>query len=270
VGSLTVPYEDLVGLSEAASRAALLRAVTDGRAKPAHAPGFPGALSRAAGTGELVRRPAHGGAAIFNVPVATRTFSGRGRELKGLVAGLRGEGRVAVVAVNGIGGVGKTQLAAQFARTYREDYDVMWWVRAEQPETLRADLAALAVKLALPEAFGDDEQAAIEALRGWLESNARWLVIFDNAPNPDAVAGELVDAVAGHVLITSRAFADWGRTAAKALREPRTSPERGRSQPRGRWRCCAVSRIARETRRRWCARGTPSTDARRRVASPLA
>jgi len=229
-----IVYEDLVGLSEAASRAALLRAVSDSRPKPADLPGFPGALSRPAAGGERVRRPAQEGAAIFNVPVSARTFSGRARELKRLEVALRGGGRVAVVAVNGIGGVGKTQLAARYARTHRSDYDVVWWVRAEQPQTLRADLAALALKLSLPEAAGSDEQATIDALRAWFERSARWLVIFDNAPNPDAVAGELVDADSGHVLITSRAFADWGRVAAKSLRLDVWAPAEARAFLRAR------------------------------------
>ncbi len=223
---------DVVGLSEAASRDALLGGLKV-RAKPDRAPAFPAAGAGGASV-ERVARPVEGGAAIFKLPVSARTFSGCARELKRLAAALRGEGRVAVVAVNGIGGVGKTQLAARYARTHRDDYDVVWWVRAEQPQTLRSDLAALAARLALPEAVGSDEQATIVALRTWFERNARWLVIFDNAPNPDAVAGELVDGEAGHVLITSRAFADWGRVAATSLRLDVWSPAEARAFLRAR------------------------------------
>jgi len=215
LGSLV--YTDVVGLSEVASREALLLAAVGGRVKPAAAPRFPGSAARGDAVGEPVRRPAGEGAAIFRVPVATRTFSGRTRVLKQLADGLRGDGRVAVVAVNGIGGVGKTQLAAYFARSRREDYDVVWWVRAEQPSTLRSDLTALAAKLALPEAAEADEQATISAVREWLARNPRWLVIFDNAPGPDAISDELVDASDGHVLITSRAHGDWRRIGARPL-----------------------------------------------------
>ena len=54
-----------------------------------------------------------------------------------------------VEAIHGMGGVGKTQLAARYARTHRDSYDVVWWLRAEREQTLRADLGGLAVALGL-------------------------------------------------------------------------------------------------------------------------
>jgi Tfp pilus assembly protein PilF len=132
-----------------------------------------------------------------------------------------GEGTVAVTpvqAIHGLGGVGKTQLAARYARERRDDYDVVWWLRAEQPATVRADLAALGGRLGLPEASGSDEQPAVDATLGWLEHNGRWLVVFDNAPGPDAIAGLLVDGGrGGHVLITSRTHADWCAVGARPV-----------------------------------------------------
>jgi DNA-binding SARP family transcriptional activator len=160
--------------------------------------------------GDPVRRP-EAGAAIFNVPITTRTFVGRRQQLQRLEEGLSGDGAVAITqvhAIHGMGGVGKTQLAARYAREHRDDYDVIWWLRAEQPETLRADLAGLAVALGLVDAEGDE--GAISAARGWLEHNGRWLLVFDNATGPDAIAGLLPEGTGGHVVITSRAHADWG------------------------------------------------------------
>jgi hypothetical protein len=206
----SVVYVDVVGLSEAASRAALLAGVTDGRAKPTGAPAFP-ATHGGAEAGERGRRP-QAGAAIFNVPVATRTFVGRQEQLQRLGEGLSGEGAVAITqvhAIHGMGGVGKTQLAARYAREHRDDYDVIWWLRTEQQHTFRADLAGLAVALGLADAEAD-EQDAISAAREWLEINGRWLLVFDNAPGPDAIASLLPEGTAGgHVLITSRTHADW-------------------------------------------------------------
>jgi len=217
----SIVYVDVVGLSEGRSRAALLAGVTGGRAKPTGTPGFPGATTGAgAGTGEPVRRPREVGAAIFNVPVATRTFVGRTSQLQRLGEELVGKGAVAITqvhAIHGMGGVGKTQLAARFAREHRDDYDVVWGLRAEQPATLRADLAELAAQLGLVEASGEDEAQAVDAALLWLERSARWLVIFDNAPNPAAIGGLLVEGAGGNVVITSRTHADWGAIGARAV-----------------------------------------------------
>jgi hypothetical protein len=106
----SVVYVDVVDLGESAAREALLAGVRADRAKPADAPRFP-----AAQRGGQVKRP-EGGAAIFNVPVMTRAFVGRERALALLGEGLTGYGAVAVTqvdAIHGLGGVGKTQLAAR-------------------------------------------------------------------------------------------------------------------------------------------------------------
>ena len=130
-----------------------------------------------------------------------------------------GEGAVAVTqvdAIHGLGGVGKTQLAARYARVHRRDYDVIWWLRAEQSATLRADLAVLAVALGL--VYVDaEEPVAVVAARGWLERNHSWLLVFDNAPGPGAIADLVPDGDGGHVLITSRAHADWRSLNARPL-----------------------------------------------------
>jgi tetratricopeptide (TPR) repeat protein len=202
-------YVDVVGVSQQQARDALLGGVSVKRGKPAVAPGFP-----AVQAGERVR-----GAAIFNVPVMTRTFVGRERALEQLAAGLSGDGAVAVTqvdAIHGLGGVGKTQLAARYARTRRDAYDVIWWLRAEQPATLRADLAALAVALGLVD-VDVEERDAVTAARDWLERNHRWLLVFDNATSAGAIAELVPEDDGGHVLITSRAHADWRSLGARPV-----------------------------------------------------
>ena len=208
-----VVYLDLVGLEAEASRAALLAGVRAERGKPARAPAHPGV-----GVGRRPGRP-DGGAAVFNVPVMTRTFVGREPALEQLGEGLAGEGVVAVTqvdAIHGLGGVGKTQLAARYARVHRDKYDVIWWLRAEQTVTLRADLAALAVALGLVD-VDVDEPSAVAATAGWLARSRRWLLVFDNAPDPAAIAEFVPESEGGHVLITTRAHADWRSLAARPI-----------------------------------------------------
>lgn len=213
-----IVYIDVVGLNETASRRALLDGVDARRAKPADAPRFPGRPAED-GTRARARRP-ESGAVIFNVPVMTRAFVGRTKQLERLRGGLADSGSVAITqvhAIHGMGGVGKTQLAARYARTHRDDYDVVWWLRAEQPPTLLSDLADLAAALGLMGTSNFDEHDAVLAARDWLDHHGRWLIVFDNATGPDAIADLVPEGTAGHVLITSRAHADWRRLQAEPL-----------------------------------------------------
>lgn len=94
---------------------------------------------------------------VWNVPpVRNASFTGRGRDLADLADALRTR---RVMALTGLGGVGKSQLAVQYAHDRASDYRVVWWVVADRRETLVADLAALAERLGLPEAQSGDQQA---------------------------------------------------------------------------------------------------------------
>ncbi|MCY2928808.1 MAG: FxSxx-COOH system tetratricopeptide repeat protein, partial [Planctomycetota bacterium] len=115
-------------------------------------------------------------------------------------------------AISGLGGVGKTQLAVQYAWQHGGEYKVVWWVRAEQPAQLAADYADLARALNLPEKDAREQEIVVEAVRKWLSINGEWLLIFDNAPDPEAVKPYLPAGRKGHVIITSRHHA-WGGIA---------------------------------------------------------
>ena len=102
-----------------------------------------------------------------------------------------------------MGGVGKTQLALEYAWRHAEDFDLVWWLRAEQPATLLEDYATLAGPLGLP-ASGERELAAIaEAVRERLSHRDRWLLVLDNANEADELK-HLLPQAGGGVLITSR------------------------------------------------------------------
>jgi tetratricopeptide (TPR) repeat protein len=93
---------------------------------------------------------------------------------------------------------------------------VVWWVRAENPLTLIGDYAALADALALPERDAPEQDVRAAAVTDWCERHPRWLVVFDNAPSPQAVRGLLPHGRGGHVLITSRQHGGW-----RGIAEPR-------------------------------------------------
>jgi tetratricopeptide (TPR) repeat protein len=152
------------------------------------------------------------GAAIWNVPAVSGRFVGREALLDVLAERLSAGEAAAltqVQALHGLGGVGKTRVAVEFARSHRDDYDVVWWVRSEDSVTILADYAALADALALPERGERGQETRVAAVKGWLEANGRWLLVFDNAPGPEALHRLIPDAEHGHVLITSRRQGGW-------------------------------------------------------------
>ena len=142
--------------------------------------------------------------AIWNVPLLRNpNFTGRDALLDELHERLT-NGRVALTAVRGMGGVGKTQLALEYAYAHAGDFDLVWWLRAEEPATLLEDYAALAEPLGIAKAGEGDLAAVAEAVRQALTRRDRWMLVFDNATGPDELRDRLPQAGRGRVLITSR------------------------------------------------------------------
>ena len=152
--------------------------------------------------------------AVWNVPYARNpAFTGREDLLDALYAARTATQPVALTQVlRGLGGVGKTQLALEYAYRCAHAFQVIWWLRAEEPATLAADYAALAEPLSLPAGVTPEPGAQVAAVRAWLEGHDGWLLVFDNAPEPAAVTPYLPRRGGGQVLITSR-YLGWGGTA---------------------------------------------------------
>jgi hypothetical protein len=204
-------YIELVDTNEATAKQQLLAGVDQSGARPTSAL-FPGTVDGEPGAPKT--RPFPGqGPAISNLPARNRNFSGRDELLERLRASLEAEAAAAVVptgAVHGLGGVGKTELALEFAHRFASDYDIAWWIPAELPTSATAALAALAGRLEVKQVADQGEMVA--ALFDQLRQRDRWLLVYDNAERPDRLKGLLPLGGGGHVLVTSR-WSAWGQKA---------------------------------------------------------
>src|SRR3954449_11620454 len=194
---------DLTGLDETAAATRLRARLAGGR--PTGPPPFP-RPGPAPVSGD---KPGFAGnlPGVWRVPPRNPRFTGR----DGMLAELRqrlgaGEGTLVVQALYGLGGVGKTQLALEYAHRFAADYELVWWIDAEQPVLIPDQLARLSTRLDLPP--GPTVADTVERLLTELRGRAHWLLIFDNAERPADIA-DYRPGGAGHVLLTSR-YPGWG------------------------------------------------------------
>ena len=180
-------YINLVDLDEEAAKNALLAGVKLERAKPSSMPPFPNSHS----TPPESQRPRFPGSLppVWNVPqLRNPNFTGREQILTNLHDNLNsGHTSKWIQALTGLGGKGKTSLAREYAYRYKAEYDLVWWVRASEPSTLALDYSDLAARLKLPQKDSPDQNAIVNAVKQWLEQIQKWLLIFDNAQEPDVM-----------------------------------------------------------------------------------
>ncbi len=109
------------------------------------------------------------------------------------------------LVISGMGGIGKTQTAIEYAYRYRDDYSAVLWARADNRETLISDFVVIAALLNLPEKDERDQGRTVAALLRELGSSRDWLLILDNADDL-AIARDFIPVLGkGHVLLTTRA-----------------------------------------------------------------
>lgn len=145
---------------------------------------------------------------IWNVPYRRNPFfTGREDVLTHLYTVLRGRKMAALTqaqAISGLGGIGKTQIAIEYAYRYRDQYKATFWVNASTLDTLNTDFAALAVLLGLSEHYESDQDVIVPLVKHWLATYTQWLLILDNVDKLEMVVDFLPVNFSGDVLFTTR------------------------------------------------------------------
>ena len=148
---------------------------------------------------------------VWNLPYTRNPlFTGRDKLLQQLHANLTGS-KTAILtqpqAISGLGGIGKTQTAVEYAYRHRDDYRYILWVNAATRDTIITSFLDLATLLKLPERAEQDQNVMIAAVKHWFTVHDAWLLIFDNADDLAMVEEFLPPGGKGHLLLTTRAHA---------------------------------------------------------------
>ena len=158
-----------------------------------------------AGTKKKSGSPAVQQDTVLTVPLTrNRFFTGRDQILDDLRRELTAGGKV---ALSGLGGIGKTQTAIEFAYRYRGEYKTVLWAKVDSEDSLKSDFGVLAVSLNLHVQDDTDRNEAVSAVKQWLEEQSGWLLILDNADELGLVSDFLRREWPGHILLTTRSRA---------------------------------------------------------------
>jgi len=143
---------------------------------------------------------------IWNVPYRCNLFfTGREDVLAHLYTVLRSSKAAALTqAISGLGGIGKTQIAVEYAYRSHDHYQAIFWVNASTRDALSADFVILAVLLSLPEQHEQDQDIVVRAVKRWLSTHKHWLLILDNVDDLDMIVDFLPMHGRGDVLLTTR------------------------------------------------------------------
>lgn len=199
-----IVYIDLVDLDQDQAIKTLLAGIRHDRVKPSASPVFPGKIL------PLKAVPHFPGIAstLQYIPEPRNNFfTGRTDFLENLRQAFKrpkSRSQKLPIAVSGLPGIGKTQIALEYAYRYQKDYRSTIWLRATSQETLYADFVTVAKLLNLAEKDVKEQDFAVRAVKRWLSERTRWLLILDEVSDPDILREFSFLANKSHVLVTTR------------------------------------------------------------------
>ena len=151
------------------------------------------------------RQSEQGSPEYFNVPyLRNHYFTGRKHTLEELYDAVTSHETGLPVAICGLAGMGKTQLALEYAYQYSSHYETILWVRADSRDLLAADFVTIAGILNLPQKHEQNQEVVIHAVKQWLSRQKSFLLIMDDVDDLDLIATFLPRSGTGHILLTTR------------------------------------------------------------------
>ncbi len=146
--------------------------------------------------------------AIWNIPYRRNPFFTGREEILDYLSTLLSANKVAALTqtqvISGLGGIGKTQIAVEYAYRYSERYETVLWATASSRHTLVADFMKLASLLDLPAPNEQEQDIVIAEVKRWLTTHKNWLLILDNVDDLKMIIDFLPMQSEGNVLLTTR------------------------------------------------------------------
>lgn len=155
----------------------------------------------ASGKAELAALPLH------RIPYErNRSFTDREDTLDLLARAFFQEGMLVAQpqALVGLGGIGKTQLALEYAYRNKDRYHYIFWIQAHDKNSLITDFHTIATELNLAIPSTQDANVTLMQVKRWLSEHRDWLLIFDGVHEPEMVSEFVPSEPKGHILLTTR------------------------------------------------------------------
>jgi tetratricopeptide (TPR) repeat protein len=136
-------------------------------------------------------------------------FVGRNAELEALDEVLAAGFGGLTQTVSGLGGIGKTALAAEFAYTRAARFAGVWWVNADSRATIHAGMVGLAGRLCPGRVAGHEQSSLVDWAIGWLQGHPGLLLVWDDVEDLEEVGPLLAQLPGTRHLLTSRRRTGW-------------------------------------------------------------